>query len=113
MKRTEKIIHEDARLVSIVTLEGDDFDAVVDFPDEDLTEYLAQWDFGDENDGAATVNGYTDIEDAKRFGAETVEHGGLTYWRTVDRDLRMVSLMRKPLVSAASAALIPNETPED
>lgn len=101
MKRLEAIAEED-RLVRIVTLQGDEFDEVVGMPDEQLTEHLARWDYGDENDGAATVNGYVSVAEAKRFGAETTQHDGIEYWRSVDHDLRMCSLLRRPLTDSTT-----------
>jgi hypothetical protein len=97
MKTMTEPTSTDDLLVRIVTLDGDDFDEVAELPDDELTEHLSLWDYGDENDGAATINGYVSVSEAERFGAETTTHGGIEYWRAVDHDLRMCSLLRRPL----------------
>lgn len=87
----------DERLVRIITLDGDEFDEVSARPVAKLAEHLSLWDYGDENDQAATINGYVSVTEAERFGANPVTHGGIEYWIAVDNDLRMCSLLRRPL----------------
>lgn len=99
MQRSMTLARDTALLVRIVTLEGDEFDEVAALPADELTAHLAQWDYGMENDGAATINGYDTIDEAERFGAQTAAHGGLEYWLAVDHGLRMCSLLRRPLTN--------------
>ena len=101
MQRTETRAKPDTLLVRIVTLDGGEFDEVAGLPKDELTAHLSQWDYGTENDGAATINGYTPIDEAERFGAQTITHGGLKYWIAVDHGLRMCSLLRLPLTNNA------------
>ena len=101
MQRTETLADKDTLLVQIITLDGDEFDEVAELPEAELAAHLSQWDYGDENDGAATINGYIPIAEAEKFGAQTTTYGGLTYWLTVDHGLRMCSLLRLPLTNTA------------
>lgn len=90
----------DVRLVRIVSLSDDEFDDAVaehGAGAADLTPYLSQWDYGEENDHAAVVNGYTPLADAQRFGTEEIVHDGITYWCAPDDGLRMCTLLREPL----------------
>lgn len=85
------------QLVQIITLRDDEFTEVSEYQEGQLAAHLSQWDYGDENDQAATINGYVSISEAERFGAQTLHHGGIEYWITVDHDLRMCSLLRRPI----------------
>jgi hypothetical protein len=92
---------KDTLLVGIITLDGDEFDEVANVTAEELAAHLAQWDYGTENDGAATINGYTSIDEAERFGAQIVTYDGIKYWLSVDHNMRMCSQLRLPLTSTA------------
>jgi hypothetical protein len=97
MSENETPVPKDTQLVEIISLNGDEFDSALELHADDLAAYLAQWDYGDENDMAAPINGYTSVSDAERFGAEIISHDNLQYWLTIDRNFGMCSLMRRPL----------------
>lgn len=92
----------DDPLVNIIFLSGDDYEAAVDAANDHggstdaVVAYLAQWDYGEENDGAAEVNGHTQLERLPQQLHE-VDHGGLHYWLGIDHGLSHYCLYRRPL----------------
>lgn len=100
----ERPIEQD-KLVNIVDLGGEDYERAVDAANERggsvdaVIAYLAQWDYGDENDNAAEVNGYTDLAElgSLRHQLHEGDHGGLHYWLVLDHGLGFYSLYRRPL----------------
>lgn len=92
-------------LVPIVHLSGDDYEHAVDAANDNggstdaVVAYLAQWDYGEENDGAAEVNGHTQLAELERLPQQLheVDHGGLHYWLGIAHGLRHYSLYRRPL----------------
>lgn len=95
----------DDPLVNVIFLSGDDYETAVDAANDHggstdaVVAYLAQWDYGDENDGAAEVNGHTQLAELERLPQQLHEadHGGLHYWLGIDHGLRHYSLYRRPL----------------
>lgn len=92
-------------LVLIVFMDGEDYENAVDAANdlggstEAVVEYLSQWDFGEEDDNAASITGYTDLADleANRHQLHEVDHGGLHYWLQLDHALGIYALYRRPL----------------
>lgn len=107
-------------LVLITDVDGDDYERAFTEANkrggsvrDAAVEYLAQWDFGDENDNAAEVNGYTQLEELQNHPhmLHEVDHGGLHYWLQLDHGLRFYALYRRPLGPAAPITTVSN-TPE-
>ena len=97
--RTTTSIHEDVTgpWVTIVFLDGDDFDACEEYAESDsgtMGEYMARWDYGTETDGAHTADG-------AQWGSGdrvwTEEIGGTLYAVAVNFGLSYASLSRRPL----------------
>lgn len=92
-------------LVCVVFLQDQDYqDAVDEINDrggsvEAAVEYLAQWDYGTENDDAAEVNGHTELSELERLPHQVHEadHGGLHYWLQLDHHPGLYGLYRRPL----------------
>lgn len=92
-------------LVCIVHLDGDDYEQAVDAANDQggsvdaVAGYLAQWDYGRENDDASFVNGRTELADLENLPHQLheTEHGGLHYWLQIDHGLRFYALYRRPL----------------
>lgn len=97
-------------LVCVVFLQGQDYNDAVDAANETggsteaVVKHLAQWDFGDETDGAATVNGHTDLTELEHLPHQLheVDHGGLHYWLQLDHRLGIYGLYRRPLSTISS-----------
>jgi hypothetical protein len=83
--------------VDVVFLQGDEYDEISDFGIQDMADYLAQWDYGDETDAAHTLAD-------KPWGSSDREYevtsGGLDYVLAVNYGLGYASLNRRPLVKA-------------
>lgn len=96
-------------LVNIAHHSGDDYERAVDAANEHggsievVVAHLAQWDFGEETDGAAEQNGLARLSELARLPHQLHEadHGGLRYWLLIDHGLRFYSLYRRPLGQAA------------
>lgn len=94
-------------LVLIVFMQGQDYEDAVDAVNDRggstkaVVEYLAQWDYGEENDSASEVNGRTDLAELERLPHQLheVDHGGLHYWLEIDHRLGFYGLFRRPLQS--------------
>jgi len=93
-------------LVRIIDLEGDDYEQAVDAANDlggstaAVVEYLAHWDFGDENDNAAPYNGcLTSLRalQACPHQLHQVTYDNLDYWLQIDHGLRFYALYRAPL----------------
>lgn len=92
-------------LVSIVYAAGDDYERAVDAANDNggsidaVAAYLAQWDFGKEQDDAAEVNGHTDLAQLERLPHQLHEATvrGQHYWISLDHGLRFYALYRQPL----------------
>ncbi|WP_026820023.1 hypothetical protein [Arthrobacter castelli] len=92
-------------LVDIIHLQGDDYETAVDAANdqggstEAVVAYLAQFDYGDETDSVAEINGHTKFVELERLQHQLHEadHGGLHYWLQVDHGLRFYGLYRRPL----------------
>lgn len=92
-------------LVHIVTLNDEEYERAVDAANDEggsvqaVAKHLAKWDYGDENDGAASVNGYTNLSDleAGPHQIHTVDIGDLHYWLVIDHGLRFYALYRRPI----------------
>lgn len=63
--------------------------------------YLAQWDYGAENDEAASVLGTQELSAIKALGHEPHQRGGIEYWYHHDPFLGTYSLYRRPLNTGA------------
>jgi hypothetical protein len=79
--------------------DGDSYDQAMAASDDGwdidkLAEYLAQWDFGDETDGAHTRDEAPWGEGDRVY---EVEIGGLDYILTTNHHFGYVSLNRRPL----------------
>lgn len=100
---------EDDDLVCIVHLTGDDYESAVDAANErggstkTVVAHLAQWDYGDETDGASEVNGRDALAELEALPHQLheVDHGGLHYWLQIDHGLRFYALYRRPLGQTA------------
>ena len=92
-------------LVNITHHADDDYERAVDATNEHggsieaVVAHLAQWDFGEETDGAAEQNGLARLSELTRLPHQLHEadHGGLHYWLLIDHGLRFYSLYRRPL----------------
>lgn len=95
-------------LVLVIHLSGDDYERAVDEANnrggstDAVAEHLSQWDYGEETDAAAEVNGHTDLSDllALSHQVHEVSVGGLDYWLQLDHGLRFYALYRRPLTTA-------------
>ena len=95
----------DTALVCIVHLDGDDYESAVDAANDAggstqaVAEYLAQSDYGDENDGAAEVNGHTQLADLRNgpHQLHEVDLGSTHYWLNLDHGLCFYALYRRPM----------------
>lgn len=80
--------------VDVVFLQGDDYDEIADMGIDEMAEYMAQWDYGDETDFAHT-------RDSAPWGSSDREYnvsvGGLDYILAVNHPLGYASLNRRPL----------------
>ena len=83
--------------VSVVFLDGDDFDACEEYAESDtgtMGEYMSRWDYGAETDGAHT-------EDGASWGSGdrvwTEEIDGTLYAVAVNYALGYASLNRRPI----------------
>lgn len=92
-------------LVCVIFMQGQDYEDAVDAANEHggsteaVVTHLAQWDYGTENDGAAEVNGHTELTELRRLPHQVheVDHGGLHYWLQLDHHLGIYGLYRRPL----------------
>lgn len=99
----ERPISTDGPWVSIVFVDGDDYDTAVDEANNNggstdaVVEYLSQWDMGEETDGAQT-------RDVAPWGAgdtlHSVTHGGISYVLGINHHMGYYSLNRRPLKPA-------------
>jgi len=90
----------DGPWVSIVFVDGDDYEAAVDAANDDggsveaVAAYLSQWDYGDETDAAQT-------RDSAPWGSadtlHTVTAGGTAYVLSVNHSMGYYALQRRPL----------------
>jgi len=93
-----------SRWISVVFLQGDDADEVLDMIDRRgaaaTTEHLQRWDSGDETTDAALTNGY--VYDRIPAGAtdRTIENVGSAYALTYSAQFRYVSLLRRYLADS-------------
>lgn len=95
----------DVELVTIIHLSNDEYEAAVDAANdqggstEAVVAYLAQWDYGDENDGASSVMGMRSLAETQRLPHQLhpVTYGGLEYWLQLDHQLRFYTLYRAAL----------------
>ena len=85
--------------VSIVFLDGDDYETAMDETNDAggsitaLADYLAQWDYGDETDMAHTG----DFAPGSLDTLHEAPSGGLDYVLSINHRLGYVSLNRRPL----------------
>lgn len=107
-----------ARWVSVVFLQGDEADEVLDLIDRDGTDaaidYLQGWDYGDETTDAALVNGY--VYDQPPTGAQDHAVSEGDYTLTYNPIAGYVSLLRQYTVPSDPAldepdAVSARETP--
>lgn len=105
----EDITDEADLLVCIVFLQGQDYEDAVDAINDQggstqaAVEHLSQWDYGSENDAAATVNnnGYDRHAEVESRPHHIGAAGGLTYWLAADHIHGTCALYRRPLTRAA------------
>lgn len=97
---------DDTVLVPVVHLSGDDYDAAVDLSEGDLTTlesvhtviaHMAQWDYDEETDGAAAINGLNTLGELKALPHDLDEHhhAGTDYLMLSDAGLRFCALYRE------------------
>lgn len=100
------------RWVSVVFLQGEDADAVLDLIDRDgpaaAIEHLRQWDYGEETTDAALSNGYVYDEPPTGTRDRTVAEGDYTL--TYDPAHGHVSLLRRHHIPAED--VLPDTGPE-
>lgn len=92
-------------LICIMFCQDDSYNEVVDAANDAggsthaVVAHLAQGDYGEENDSAARINGYTQREELERgpHQIHEVEHGGLHYWLQLDHHIGIYGLYRRPL----------------
>jgi len=92
-------------LICVIFIQSQEYEDAVDAANarggstEAVVKHLAQWDFGEETDGAASVNGYTDLSELESLPHQLheVDHGGLHYWLQLDHHLGIYGLYRRPL----------------
>lgn len=102
----------DSRWISVVFLQGEEADAVLEMIDRAgpgaAIEYLQQWDFGDETTEAALENGY--VYDAIPAGStdRTIHDDSGRYSLTYSAQFGYVSLLRSydPDLEAAIAVAL-------
>ncbi len=86
------------RWMSVVFLQGDEADAVLDRIDRDGPEaaidHLSQWDFGDETKDAALVDGYVYDEIPQSPTDRVIRGTSSGYALTYNRHLGYVALLR-------------------
>lgn len=89
------------KMVPIVFLQGDDYEQAVDEINayggstDAAVEYLSRWDYGDETDNAAEINGHSDISQNRPY--HRVESNGLAYFFVADHSLGTYGLYRAPI----------------
>lgn len=92
-------------LICITFQQGDDYETAVDAANDNggsieaVAQYLAQWDYGTENDDAAAFNGYVELAtlEALPHQLHEVQIDGVAYWVNLDHGLRFYGLYRQPL----------------
>lgn len=90
-------------LTHIIYLTGDEYDnANIEIDKRggstrDAISYFQQWDYGDDTDKEAEVNGFTDQEWVEFQPCHIIDYGGITYWLIADHTRGYYSLYRKPL----------------
>jgi len=99
---------KETALTPVIVMHGDEYDEAVDLSETEvltqdsidvIVEYLAQWDYGDETDGAAEVNGTNTLGELLRLPHDLDEatYGGIDYLLLSDAGLRFLALYRQPL----------------
>lgn len=92
-------------LVLITYQPEPDYEIVVDKENEcggsvhAVVEYLSQWDYGEEKDAEASVNGYTDLSEIHSWSHQVHEDDcrGTHYWLVLDHGLCFYALYRRPI----------------
>lgn len=90
-------------LVCITFQTGDDYEIVVDEANarggsvDAVIEFLTNWDFGDEDDNAATIMGHTERVDLEKQTYHEGDYGNLHYWLIADHGMRHYALYRRRL----------------
>jgi hypothetical protein len=108
---SEQGVALDRRWVTVVFLQGQEADEVLDIIEsrgvDAAVEHLARWDYGDETDSAAAVNG--DVHDAIPVGVldRTAESG--EYTLTYNPFMGHVALHRHPHTDTSQEAAAPPE----
>lgn len=111
---TDSSVVLERRWVTVVFLQGEEADQVLDIIQTDgvdaAVEHLAHWDYGQETDSAAIVNG--DVRDAIPAGVldRTAESG--EYTLTYNPFMGHVALHRHPHTDTSQAATPPEPQPE-
>ncbi|WP_104183793.1 hypothetical protein [Mycobacterium avium] len=80
--------------VDVVFVQGEEYDAIAELGIQEMAEYLAKWDYGQETDDAHT-------HDEKPWGTRDweceVSVGGLDYILAYSHQYGHASLNRRPL----------------
>lgn len=92
-------------LVCVIFLQGQNYEDAVDAAKvlggstEAVVQHLAGWDYGEETDGAASVNGHTELIELENqpHQLHEVDHDGIHYWLQLDHQLGIYGLYRRPL----------------
>ncbi|WP_447943006.1 hypothetical protein [Microbacterium aurum] len=101
------------RWMSIVFMQGEEADDVLDMIDKDGPEtaiqHLSRWDFGDETRDAALVNGYVYEEIAQSPADRVIRDVSSEYALTYNRQFGYVSLLRRfnPVVEHVRESVAP------
>lgn len=101
------------RWMSVVFLQGEDADTVLDMIDkyrpETAIHHLSQWDYGDQTRDAALINGYV-YDDIPQSPTDRVIHDNASgYALTYNHHFGYVSLLRHfdPVVEEARKSMAP------
>lgn len=88
----------DGQWVDVVFIQDGEYDEIADMGIQEMAEYLAQWEYGDQTDGAFTCEG-------PQWGSSDREYpvtvGGLDYVLAVNHPLGYASLNRRPLTDGS------------
>ncbi|WP_345802224.1 hypothetical protein AAIB33_03775 [Microbacterium sp. AZCO] len=101
------------RWMSIVFLQGEEADTVIDMIDRNGPEaaihHLSQWDYGDETRDAALVNGYVYDEIPESPTDHVIRDDGFGYVLTYNHHFGYVSLLRRfdPVLAGTSDYVAP------
>lgn len=112
--RVIRVVQDDTtRLVHVVTLTGQDYEAAVAAAEaaggsvDAVAAHLARWDRGDEADDEAALWPHDMLTAADLGRLQHQLHrasaGGLDYWLLIDHQLRMYALYRAPLTEETAA----------